>query len=128
MATKNSKIIDGRMQLGLVLNWILINKDLNQSEYWMYSVIARASLNQYHRRSVNIKQDEFKMNPKTLKKHRDSLVEKGLISWIPTKAYTAYKLEEPIDIIKNFKFRDKDELIDSKPDIKTQIKKNIFNN
>lgn len=97
------KTVDGRMMQGICNQWFLdTNEDLGLEEFAIYSIIARQTFG-FRKREGYIEQASFKLNPKTLKKYRDILTEKGIISWQATKKFTLYRLLEPRDDIANFK-------------------------
>jgi hypothetical protein len=106
--TAKNKIIDGRYQMGLVTDWIMKNHNLNGNELLIFMKILYLSCNKYHKRRVAIKQDEFGLNSKTLKKYRDILTDKKIIDWKVTSGYTVYWLEQPYHLIKDFVFKDND--------------------
>lgn len=99
------KIVDGRMQIGMVVDWLYVNhKQLHPMAKEIYTTIAVYSMQRYHKRSVNIEMANFLVDKKTLAKYRKILVDMKLISYKRTTAYTAYKLLEPNEIISSFKF------------------------
>lgn len=104
MEIKQNKIIDGRMQLGMVTDWIFA-QDLSNEEKILYITIAKYSYQSYHRRSSNIQKEKFGFSKNTLGKYRKSLTDKGFIKWCSTKAYTAYEILEPKEIIDRFYFK-----------------------
>jgi len=109
MKNTTKKIIDGRYQIGLVTDWLMSNHSLLGNELVIYMKILHMSCNKYHKRRVAIKQDEFGLNSKTLKKYRDMLTEKKIINWKTTSGYTVYWLEQPYYLIKDFVFKDSKE-------------------
>lgn len=107
MEKKSGKIVDGRMQLGIVIDWLDKNHSkLSIGEKSVYTTIAIGSLQRFHKKSPNIKMDMFNMDKKTLAKYRESLVTLGLIGYRRTRAYTAYWLLEPKEEIVRFYFKE----------------------
>lgn len=89
------KISDGRMMQGICTQWFQDTyPDASLEELAIYVKIARHTIG-FRKRDGYIEQSTFNLNPKTLKKYRDRLVESGIISWQATKKFTLYKLLEP---------------------------------
>jgi len=103
MSKEIKKVIDGRMQLGIVIDWLYKNHtDMSIGEKSVYTTIAVGSLQRFHKKSPNIKMSDFSMDKKTLHKYREALVAKGLIRYKRTKAYTAYWLLQPNEELSRF--------------------------
>ncbi len=107
MENKNyKKIVDGRMQLGIVSDWILnsYKGKLTNNEMFMFMRIAEQSLQRYHKKSPNIEAIKFNMSRGTRTKCRERLIELNLIGYKRTKAYSAYWLQEPKNELTRFVF------------------------
>lgn len=103
---KQSKIVDGRYQLGIVTDW-LYRQDITitPEAQILYSYIAFTSLNVYHKRKVAIKADRLPFQGRRLYKYRDELVALGYIGWQNTKAYSLFWLLEPNYTLKSFVYK-----------------------
>lgn len=83
------------MMQGICAQWFQDTyPDASLEELAIYVKIARHTIG-FRKRDGYIEQSTFNLNPKTLKKYRDRLVESGIIYWQATKKFTLYKLLEP---------------------------------
>jgi hypothetical protein len=120
------KIKSGTMMQGICMQWFIdtygFSNNGKVNGFEMYCAILRKTFG-YRQRSNYISADYFQMSPNKMKRHRDYLVQLGLIEWKKTKQMTYYKILEPSSEINNFIFISKSKLEDNNvKDIEEQEK------
>lgn len=95
---------------GICFQWFY---DKKYSSLEFYMSICRLTFG-FKKRYAYLKQENFGMNPKTLKKHRDYLVSIGVLEWEKTSGYTMYKILEPASEIYRFKLNGESKSLGSK--------------
>ena len=104
----NQRVIkSGEMMQGICIQWFIdeygFSNDGKVNGFELYAAILRKTFG-YRQKFNYISQSYFEMSPNKMKRHRDYLTEIGVLEWHTTKQMTMYRILEPADEIKTFRF------------------------